>query len=171
MLEFPFITTWQTEEENSCLHNTCLLATKGLNTVIADPWTPGLMKHPWQDLLWWNTNEECLPACWELLEAKEPPSNKMQWEVRVDLWHTLYKLGQNAMNITIYYPPCVLLLCTASHDCSVCCVPKIPIHMHTYKPTIYQSHCQQQISHSPSSCPTGYISLSRHKYPTPLPSL
>ena len=59
-------TTWQTKEENPCLHNTCCWAAKGLNADITDPRAPGLLKHPWWDLSWRDTTEEHLPACWEL---------------------------------------------------------------------------------------------------------
>ena len=84
-------TAWQTKEENPCLHSTCCWAAKGLNADIADPWAPGLPKHPWQDLLEEGTAEEHLPACWELWEAKEPPSNMEPPEVNVwvNHWHVL----------------------------------------------------------------------------------
>ena len=76
-------TAWQTKEENPCLHSTHHWAAKGLNADITDPWSPGLLKHPQQDLLQWDTAEEHLPACWELWEAKEPPSNMEPPEVNV----------------------------------------------------------------------------------------
>ena len=56
---------------------------------MADPWAPGLPKHPWQDLLHQDSAEECLPTCWELWEAKEHPSNMVPLESKVwiDWWH------------------------------------------------------------------------------------
>ena len=84
-------TAWQTEEENPCLHSTHHWADKGLNADMADPWAHGLPKHPQPDLLWWDTTKEHLPTCWELWEAKEPPSNMEPPEVNVwvDHWHVL----------------------------------------------------------------------------------
>ena len=83
--------TWQTEEENHCLWSTCLCATKGLNAMMADTWVLSPPKYSWWDLLWWNTNQECLPKCWELWRASKPPSNKVQLvlEVWIYLWHVL----------------------------------------------------------------------------------
>ena len=48
--------------------------------MIAAPSAPSLPKHLWWDLLWWDTDEECLPTCWELWEVKEFPSNKVPSE-------------------------------------------------------------------------------------------
>ena len=59
-------TAWQTEEGTPCQCNTYLWAAKRLNADMADPSAPGLPKHPWQDLLWWDSTKECLPTCCEL---------------------------------------------------------------------------------------------------------
>ena len=58
---------------------------------MADPWAPPLLKHPWCNLLWWESTEEHLPTCWKLWAAKEPPYNMVPPEsvVWVDLWHVL----------------------------------------------------------------------------------
>ena len=59
-------TIWQTEEENSFLHNTFLWAAKGLNATMVDPWALSIQKYPWEDHFiighWW----EIFPTCWEL---------------------------------------------------------------------------------------------------------
>ena len=51
----------------------------------------GWPKHWWQGLSWWDTNEECLPTCWELWETRESLSNKvpLESEVCTDQWHIL----------------------------------------------------------------------------------
>ena len=48
----------------------------------------GLKKH---SPGWWDSAKDCLPTCWELWKAKEPPSNMVPPEskVWVDLWHLL----------------------------------------------------------------------------------
>ena len=48
---------WQTEEENTWVHNTYHWGTKGLNAVMADPLAPSMLEHPWQDLLQWDTDQ------------------------------------------------------------------------------------------------------------------
>ena len=83
----PPTIAWQIKEENLCLCNTHTWAIKGLNVALADPWTAGLLKHPWWDPVQLENNMEFLPACWKLWEAKEFPSNKksLEWEVWTNL--------------------------------------------------------------------------------------
>ena len=67
------------------------VSSQRLNAVMVNPWAFCLSKHPWWDILWQDTSGEYLLTWWELWEAKEPPSNKVQLklEVWIDLWHLL----------------------------------------------------------------------------------
>ena len=85
------------KKENHCLCNTYLWAAKGINADMADPWVPGLPKYPWHDLLCQGSTEEYLPACGELWEAKEPPSNVVPPESTV--WIDLLLLKNKNMQI------------------------------------------------------------------------
>ena len=67
------------------------------------PLAPGLPTHLWWDLLQWDTTKEHLPTCWELWEAKEPPSSMVPleseawiglWHVPLETWTTLEELMQ-----------------------------------------------------------------------------
>ena len=50
-----------------------------VNAVIADLLALSLPKQLWQDLLPLDTDEECLPTCWEQWEPMEPSFNKAWW--------------------------------------------------------------------------------------------
>ena len=89
MLESPLhhCLKHQGREPSSVQHTS--LRSQSVNCSHDRPLRPGLLKHPQQDPLKWDTNEECLPTCWELWEARELPSNKesLEWKVCIDLWH------------------------------------------------------------------------------------
>ena len=79
-----------------CLCNTHLWAAIGSNAKMEDPWSPCLLIHASQHPSWWDTNEECLPTCWELWEAKESPYSWYHWNKKPELTCNMfcYKWGQ-----------------------------------------------------------------------------
>ena len=97
----PCTTAWQTEEENSCLHNTHCWVAKGLSTEIADPSVPGLPRHPHDEIFYDGALQRNV---WQHVENYgEPRSLHPTWchqnqlsELTFDMFYQ--KLGQNQIN-------------------------------------------------------------------------